>query len=393
MRHRKLVPVAAGLVLLLAAAACTSDSSTTDQSAPAPKASGEALNLKGTCPDTVVIQTDWFPESEYGNLYQLLGPGYKVDTKKKILSGPLVASGQDTGVKVEIRNGGPAIGSQQVSAQMYADKSITLGQVSTDEAVQNSQSQPTLAVVAPLEISPIMILWDKQKHPDFNTIADIGQTDTKIVYFGTDTYMQYLLGAGLVRASQLDGSYDGTPSKFVTSDGKDANAGFATSEPYIFKNELGNGKSYDTDLQLVNDTGYPMYGEALSIRTADKDKLAPCLKKLVPILQQATVDFITNPAATNDLVIKAVKTINDFWTYSPGMADYAVKTLKDLGLVGNGPDKTLGNMQNDRMQRMIDILTPIFAAQRKQIKSGLQPSDLYTNEYINPSIGLSTASK
>jgi hypothetical protein len=393
MRHRKLVPVAAGLVLLLAAAACTSDSSTTDQSAPAPKASGEALNLKGTCPDNVVIQTDWFPESEYGNLYQLLGPGYKVDTKKKILSGPLVASGQDTGVRVEIRNGGPAIGSQQVSAQMYADKSITLGQVSTDEAVQNSQSQPTLAVVAPLEISPIMILWDKQKHPDFNTIADIGQTNTKIVYFGTDTYMQYLLGAGLVRASQLDGSYDGTPATFVTSNGEDANAGFATSEPYIFKNELGNGKSFDTDLQLVNDTGYPMYGEALSIRAADKEKLAPCLKKLVPILQQATVDFITKPAATNDLVIKAVKTINDFWTYSPGMADYAVKTLKDLGLVGNGPDKTLGNMQNERMQRMIDILTPIFAAQHKQIKAGLQPSDLYTNEYINQSIGLTTASK
>jgi hypothetical protein len=393
MRQRKLVPVAAGIVVLLAAAACSSDSGTTDTSAPAPKASGEALNLKGVCPDTVVIQTDWFPETEYGNLYQLLGPGYTVDKKKKVLRGPLVASGQDTGVKVEIRNGGPAIGSQQVSAQMYADKSITLGQVSTDEAVQNSQSQPTIAVVAPLEISPIMILWDKDKHPDFNTIADIGQTNTKIIYFGTDTYMQYLLGAGLVRASQLDGSYDGTPSKFVTSGGEDANAGFATSEPYIFKNELGNGKSFDTDLQLVNDTGYPMYGEALSMRAADKEKLAPCLKKLVPILQQATVDFITNPAATNDLIIKAVKTINDFWTYSPGMAEFAGKTLKDLGLVGNGPDKTLGNMQSDRMQRMIDILTPIFAAQHKQIKPGLQPSDLFTNEYINPSIGLTASAK
>ena len=42
---------------------------------------------------------------------------------------------------------------------------------------------------------------------------------------------------------------------------------------------------------------------------------------------------------------------------------------------------------------MIDILTPIFAAQHKQIKAGLKPSDLYTNEYINPSIGLTTASK
>ena len=52
------------------------------------------------------------------------------------------------------------------------------------------------------------------------------------------------------------------------------------------------------------------------------------------------------------------------------MADYAVKTLKDLGLVGNGPDKTLGNIQDNRMQRMIEILTPIFAAQRKRSRPG-----------------------
>ena len=394
MRPRKLVPVAAGLTLLLAAAACTSsDSGSTDNSAPAPKASGAALSLKGTCPDTIVIQTDWFTESEYGGIYQLLGPGYTVDTKKKLLRGPLVASGQDTGVQVEIRNGGPAIGFQQVSAQMYADKSITLGQVNSDEAIQNSKTQPTTAVIAPLEISPLMILWDKQKHPGFNTIADIGQTNTKILYYQTDTYMQYLLGAGLVRSSQLDGSYDGTPARFVQSDGEIANAGFATSEPYIFKNELPGGKSYDTNLQLINDTGYPMYSEALSVRTADKEKLAPCLKKLVPILQQASVDFMTNPAATNKLVIDTVKKMNDFWQYSPGMADYAVKTLKTLGLVGNGPDKTLGNIQDTRVQRMIDILTPIYAAQHKEIKAGLKPSDLYTNEYINPAIGLTTSSK
>jgi hypothetical protein len=393
MRPRKLVPVAAGLTLLLAAAACTSSDSTTDTSAPAPKASGAALSLKGVCPDTVVIQTDWFPESEYGHLYQLLGPGYKVDKKKKLLSGPLVASGQDTGVKVEIRTGGPAIGYQTVTAQMYSDKSITLGQVNTDEAVANSKSQPTLAVVAPLEISPLMILWGTKAHPDFNTIADIGQTNTKILYYQTDAYAQYLIGAGLVRASQMDGSYDGTPARFVASKGTIANAGFATSEPYIFKNELQGKGSFDTRLQLINDTGYPMYSEALSIRAEDKDKLAPCLKKLVPIIQQSSVDFITNPDATNKLVIGAVKTINDFWTYSAGMADYAVTTLKNLGLVGNGPDKTLGNIQDSRVQRMIDILTPIYATQKKEIKAGLKPSDLYTNEYINPAIGLNASAK
>jgi hypothetical protein len=388
MRQRKFVPVAAGLALLLAVAACSNDPTTGDDAAPAPPASGDQLNLKGTCPDTVVIQTDWFPESEYGFLYQLLGPRYTIDKGKKRLTGPLVASGQDTGVKVEIRTGGPAIGFQQVSAQMYADKSITLGQVSTDEAIQNSAKQPTLAVVSPLEISPIMIMWNKDKHPEFNTIADIGQTDTKILYYQTDTYMQYLLGAGLVRSSQLDGSYDGTLGRWVSTDGDIANGGFATSEPYIAKAELPGKKYPNVDLQLINDTGYPLYGQALTIRPDDKEKLAPCLKKLVPILQQSTVDFITKPDATNALVIKAVTTFKDFWQYSQGMADYAVKTLKDLGLISNGPDKTLGNMQSERVKRMVDILTPIFAAQRKPVKSGLRAEDLFTNEYIDQNIGL-----
>jgi hypothetical protein len=392
MRKRKLIPVAAGIALVLTAAACSSDSSTTDQSAPAPKASGAALSLKGVCPDTVVIQTDWYQEAEYGNLYQLLGPGYTIDKKKNSLTGPLVASGQDTGIKVEIRAGGPAIGFQTVSAQMYADKSITIGQVNTDEAIAASQSQPTIAVMAPLEISPLMILWDKDRYPQFNSIADIGQTNTTILYYQTDTYMQYLLGAGLVRSSQLDGSYDGTPSRFIAKNGAIANAGFATSEPYNFAHQKGR-KAYNTDLQLINDTGYPSYSEALTVRAADKDKLAPCLRKLVPIMQQASVDYLNNPAATEKLIIKATETIKSGWLYDQGQADYAVKTLKDLGLVGNGPDKTLGNIQDNRMQRMIDILTPILAAQRKTIKAGLRPSDLYTNEFINQSIGLGTASK
>ena len=65
----------------------------------------------------------------------------------------------------------------------------------------------------------------------------------------------------------------------------------------------------------------------------------------MPIIQQAPVDFITDPAPPTSWSSTAVQPTHDFWTYSPGMADYAVKTLKDLGLVGNGPDKTLGNIR------------------------------------------------
>ena len=142
-RNRTLTLLAGALSLALAAGACSSNSETRGASS-APTAGG-SQSLKGVCPDPVVVQTDWWPEPEHGATYQLLGPGYKLDVGKKRVTGPLVTQGKDTGVRIELRAGGPAIGFQQTSAQMYLDKSITLAFVFTDSAVQFSAKQPTLA--------------------------------------------------------------------------------------------------------------------------------------------------------------------------------------------------------------------------------------------------------
>lgn len=393
MRRRKLGAVALGTAATLALAACSGDSTTgheggSGEQAPAVEAGGP-LDLSEVCPENVVIQTDWFAESEYGFLYQLIGPDYNIDTGAKRITGSLVAQEQYTGVDVEVRFGGPAIGYEQVSPQMYVDKDITMGLVSSDEAIQNSKDQPTTAVFAPFEVSPMMIMWDKEKNPTFRTLVDIGQTDTTVLYYETDTYMQYLLGAGILRESQVDGSYQGSADRWVTEDAAIAQAGFATSEPYIWKNELGDGRSYDTELQLINDTGYPVYGQSLSIRTGDKEELAPCLEQLVPIIQQAQVDFIEDPAETNALIIEAVEADDgSVWNYSPGLADFAVATMKERSLVDNGPNETIGDMEERRLERMIEILTPIFTGQDKELKADLTPADLFTNEFIDTSIGL-----
>lgn len=384
MRPGRFVALAAGAALLLTTAAC-------GQAGPAaggspPTAPGP---LAGVCPDPVVVQTDWFPESEYGTYFQLLGDRPTFDTENKRVTAPLVDRGQPTGVTLEIRHGGPAIGFQQVSAQMYADDTITFGLVSTDEAIQNSDRLATLAVVAPLELSPLMIMWDRARHPGVTSIADLGRAGVPVLYYQADTYMQYLLGAGLLTAAQVDGSYDGSPSRWVASDGAVAQGGFATSEPYVYRNELGAGRPYDIALQLINDTGYPIYGQALSIKAADRAELAPCLRQLVPMVQRAQVDFIADPARTNDLIVQAVAAErSSVWSYSPGLADFAVTTLRERGIVGNGPNATLGDMDPARVAQMLQILTPIFAAQNKPVKQGLVPEQLVTNEFVDPAIGL-----
>jgi hypothetical protein len=385
--NRRLALLAAALVVALVGSACTNGNTEGGTTAPA-AGTGDPLDLKGVCPDPIVVQKDWQPESEHGFLYNLVGAGYKVDTDKKRLTGPLVAQGRDTGVDIQIRTGGPAVGFQPVPAVMYTDQSIHLGYVATDEAVQFAAKQPTIAVMAQMDISPLAIIWDPQTHPEFNTIVDIGQTDTKVLYTDGLSYMEFLVGSGILRRSQLNGSYTGSPDLFIASGGKAALQGFATSEPYLYQNEIPQWKK-PLKFQLVNDAGYPVYFSSMSIRTGDKAKLAPCLKKLVPILQRSQVDFVKNPAHGIDVILDLVQQYKTGWLYSKGLAEYSAKAMVDLNIVGNGPDDTLGNFETARVQRVIEIMTPILTAQKKPAKAGLKPEDIVTNEFIDPKIGLS----
>jgi hypothetical protein len=62
--------------------------------------------------------------------------------------------------------------------------------------------------------------------------------------------------------------------------------------------------------------------------------------------------------------------------------------MKDLGIVGNGNDGTLGNFDMARVQKIIQIMSSIMAAQKQPIAQGLQPEQIATNEFIDPKISL-----
>jgi hypothetical protein len=380
-RSGRLLVVA--LTVALLGAACSSPNS----GAGAPPAASKSLNLKGVCPDPIVVQTSWYPQSEHGAVYQLVGSGATIDAAHKRVTGPLVVHGRSTGVRIEVRAGGPAVGFQTAAALMYQDPSITLGMMNPDQIIQLSKTQPVVGVVAPMELDPQILLWDPKAHPGWHTIADIGQTDVKVLYFQGNTYMDYLLGSGILRRRQVDGSYDGSPSAFVASGGKIAAQGYATNEPYTYQHEVkawGRPVAY----QLVYDTGYPNYANVLAVRADKKTALTPCLARLVPILQQAQVDFMAKPGPAIELTLKLVDRYKGGFVYSKGNAEFAVAQMRRLGIVANGRDATLGNFDPERLQRLIGIVGPIFAGQRKPIKAGLTPEQVGTNQFIDPAIGL-----
>lgn len=387
---RRTLPVLIASLLLLGA--CSSGGGgDTDQPAAGVAGSSDRLDLKGVCPSPIVVQTSWDPTAEsFGALYALLGPNPEIDAGKKRVTAPLTAGGKNTGVNLELRAGGPAIGFQQATAQMYADPDINLAVANaSDEVIQLSKTQPTTGVLALLDLDPQLILWDPATHPEWNIIADIGQTDSKVLYFGGDTYMEYLIGSGILKKSQVDGSFDGSPARFVAEKGEVAQSGYATSDPYVLKTIPEWGKP--VKFQLVYDTGYPNYGSLLSIRARDKDKLAPCLKKLVPIVQQSQVDVHSKPEVQKpliDLTLQLSEAYKSGNPYTRESAEFALAQEKQLGLTGNGNDRTIGNFDMARVERMISILGPIFAAERKPIKDGLKPSEAFTNDFIDQQIGV-----
>jgi hypothetical protein len=393
MRARKSRrPIAALVAVTALAVAGCSDSSTAQggQAVQASATAGGASALKGVCPDTVVFQTNWWPQAEYGGLYRLVGSSPTIDGTKTKVTGQLVDNGVDTGVKVEIRAGGPANNFTPSTALLYTDKSITFGGADLDQIAQISGSgKPVLSVFAPLDLSPVVLLWDPAQHPDFTTIADIGQTSTKVIYFQGATYMAYLLGAGLLRSSQVAATYAGTPDQWKASKGSIVQQGYVTNEVLRYQNDptvWGKKVQY----QLVADSGYPVYPETLTIRPDRKQELSACLKKLVPVLQRSTREYIAEPQSTNKFISELVgKYANKgAFPYTAEQGDAAARAMKDNGIVGNGNDKTVGNFEQARVKRIITIVTPIFAGQKTPVKPGLTVGDLVTNEFIDPSVGV-----
>jgi hypothetical protein len=390
MIHKRFAtPLAIGLLVVSAAVAlpatslATTPSSTPPSSEPAGSTpAAEPVDLSGVCPDPIVIQTDWFPESEHGAVYNLLGDDYEVDVDNKTVSGSLISEGLPTGVGVEIRAGGAA-GSGDVETLMYTDDSITFAFGTTDGQILSWENTPLMTVVAPLDISPLMIMWDPATYPEVTSIADLGEQGVTINAFGGQTFTPVLAAMGVISEDQVDPSYDGGPTRFITENGAIAQQGLASAEPFLYEHVFEDWMR-PVAYQLIHDAGFQTYSQTLAIRPDDLETLRPCLDAIVPVVQRSAVEFVTDPTRTNAAIVDVVEQYDTFWVYTPELADYSVQTQADLGLTGNGPDDIIGNLEPERVETLLQQVRDAGL----EVPDDLTATDLYTNEFIDETIGL-----
>lgn len=344
---------------------------------------GEGI-LSDACPETVVFQADWEPEAEHGGIYQLLGDEYTIDTDAKSVTGPLMSGGEKTGVNVEIRIGGATVGYQSAQSLLYQDRDILLGYGRIGDQLVAQADTPVTAVMASMEKSPYAIYWDPETYPEVKEMADLKDVGATInVGSLPETWIDYLVGEGVLEEKLLDRSDAPKPATFVAGKGKLAEVGFITAEPFMYEHEIAEwGRPVAG--QMVADAGYPEYFQAISVREADVEAQAGCLEKLVPVLQQAHVDYAADPTATNELVVKLVEEYDTGWVYTLEGGEYAHAKGLELGIVANGADGAIGSFEAERVQTLIDIVDEYTDADLE----GVTPESVMTNEFIDAEIGL-----
>lgn len=375
----------AALLCVAALAACSDPSDTlTSDSTTQPtetSAATNAIDLRDACSSPIVVQTDWYPQAEHGGIYELLGSDYVVDATRGATTGSLVFQGVDTGVDLEIRAGGPFIESPVVT-EMFLDGGIMFGYVGTDVALSRYAEAPTLAVFNALVKNPQVILWNADKHPDAVTIADIAQEVAAVSVFGDRPFMRYFVAKGAIPPEKVDGNYKG--SLLLATDDV-AHQGFATSEPFRYST-LESG-SINTAFELIHDAGWTSYPQNLAINKLRLEALRPCLSKLVPLMQQAQIDFVSNPERTIVTLLDVVAKLDTSWSQSAELAAYAVQAMNDLGIVGNGSTLTFGDFESPRIDEFIALAVPILREQGLEVPD-VTPADITTNEFLNPAISL-----
>ena len=250
-----------------------------------------------------------------------------------------------------------------------------------------SVKQATIAVVAPFNINPQIIMWDPNTYPDVKTIGDLKATGAKVRYFDGAAYMDYFTATGILDKKQVDGTYDGSPASFIAAGGKDTQQGFGTAEPYFYKNVLKDWMK-DVGYQYIHDAGWTAYAQSLGGTPANITKYDTCLTALVPVIQQAAVDYVAAPDTANAVILDAVNQYNNGWVYDAGQAKAAVAKMQEDKLVANSPDGTLGSFDMDRVTAFIATATPVFTSTGAKVKDGLVADDIVTNKYINPAIKL-----
>jgi hypothetical protein len=348
--------------------------------------------LSGVCPNPLVVQTNWLPESDHGALYELIGSGGTM--KQYSYKGPLGS----TGIDLQILSGGPGDSYLPTATTLYTSNPVAgvtanLTEDSTETTLQLSKKFPTIGVATLQDHDPQILIYDPSKFPKLSTVANMIKAANQGAHFYvtslTTVYVEYLIKAGVPQSAFI-GGYSGDLGKFVTGSGLIINQGYSDSEPYSLAHDTPAWGGKPIKYTYVYKLGLNDYPSAIQVASGKLKQMTPCLKKLVPMIQTAQVDYAKNPTTVNNVLAQFNPTYSaSYWTTPTAESAWAINLQKSQDIVGNGINGTgaAGEFDLQRTTAMIKLLLPIFAtASPGTYNPNATASQLVTNAFIDKSI-------
>lgn len=335
--------------------------------------------LAEVCPSTVVIQSTGEPGVPLGPFHLLTGPDAVVEAG--VVSGSFTRpDGTVDDITLEVRGGGPATGFQDAVTVAASDDSITFVHTSISAMLRRHGETPMVAVAALTDRSHVAVLVDPLTYPGVADLDDVVAAGIEIRHFTDAPAFEFLASTGALSAGQLVDGFDGGPATFVAAGGTIAQQGDLLVDPALFAS-LPQWSRPVTAISL-GDAGWDDHDDVLAVPAEALDDLSECLARVVPIVQQAIGAYVAEPSPTNVLMAQARAASDPLSRVTAEFLDVGAEEAVALGVLGEGVDDTVGDVDTDRLGPFLPELATALGV-------GDVPIDeLIDSSFIDPAVGL-----
>ena len=269
------------------------------------------VDLTGICPDPLVIQTDWFPEPDHGYTYQAIGTGGTVDVEAGDVPRAARQHGHHAGDPC--RSGPYIMGSRSRLEQNLRRNCVgnsLAGYADTGDVIRNAGAEQLIEPVRELRHRPSLGVWD----PELSYPA-------RCNWNVEDQESGALVSASRAAATWTTcwknrGKLDPKPDRRLLLGGP---GGLSPRRTSSNRDSPPTRCTSTTDIpewkQASQLPPHPRHGLGhLPVRPFGEarggDESKECLEKLVPIFQQALVDYVKDPEPMNEKFVE----ISPRWT-------------------------------------------------------------------------------
>lgn len=305
----------------------------------------DSANKRNPSLTPVLIQLNWYPETEHGGVYQ----------------GKIAGLYEAVGVDVTIRAGGPGtrIGTELASGRVpFAIANAD------DVALFRQEGVDAVAVLAAMQNHPRCILVRADAE-----VASFEDLSGMILQCQPgQCFLTFMEKRGFLQGVQQV-PYAGSIAGLV-SDKKTAVQAYSFSEPL-----LAQQQGVEVKTLMLSDLGWNPYSSVL-VTTGKMIREQPQLvRNVVLATQRGWHQFLHDPQRANAALLEA---------NSEGMTaevlEFGYRGLKELAMPDGMALRQVGAMRQERWQQMVDQMIEMGLVDASKVKA----EECYTTEFMMP---------